>query len=56
MKEIKNPVSFIPYLNSSQVKLCLEVEHLRIPGTDQTCSAYVSKPKGGRSLPCMNWD
>ena len=56
MKEIKNPASFIHYLNSSQANPFLEVEHLCRPGTDQTCSAYVSKPKGGRSLPCMNWD
>ena len=56
MKETKNPASFIPYLNSSQVKPFLEVEHPCRPGTDQTCSAYVSKHRGRRSLPCTNWD
>lgn len=56
MKETKNPASFSPYLNSSQVKPFLEVEHPCRPGTDQTCSACVSKPRGRRSLPCTNWD
>ena len=37
MKEIKNPASFIHYLNSSQANPFLEVEHLCRPDLFSLC-------------------